>query len=469
MIRKIVYVKIKNKKGKIVDYPFISPVKYNIGDKVICEGINNYQIVSNYVEYDELLFPYELNKLRKIIGKYEQEEIDIEVNINNYFSYPIYHLDKILKKLDGVSNYSFISEISFINNSNNDLLLDVDFLFDNDFIKIKSLNNLFVKRSSKITIKNLILDVDYEKYILDNNLDSHLTVNCKFGDKLLNSKELYFKKLMINTPSIEFIDEPGLFYKYVKFKENKDVNQLFDEIKELKLNINKYSFNNIKDDYLLDDVNLIEDINNHRNISNLDLGLYLSKYVKNSFIIFANDNIYLGINNSKINITKDNINELINNEIKVIDLSNLEYVNELNDITDIIFNDKEAYSYIGDDVDYSIVPTISEEVISKGKEDKITMWERKLLDLNELNPLVSLKIKENNAVRIVSNKNVIEELKKKNNPSINLIEPESSILDYLNGLDFDVSINNDFLLIGNNKTLNQLIKKNKQMFNETGA
>ncbi len=484
MIRKIVYVKIKNKKGKIVEYPFISPVKYNIGDKVICEGINNYQIVSNYVEYDELLFPYELNKLRRIIGKYEQEEIEIEVNISNYFSYPIYHLDKILKKLDGVSNYSFIPEISFINNSNNELLLDVDFVFDNDFIKIKSLNNLFVKRSSKLTIKNLILDVDYEKYILDNNLDSHLTINCKFGDKLLNSKDLYFKKLMINTPSIEFIDEPGLFYKYVKFKEKKDVNQLLDEIKELKLDITRYNFNNIKDDYLLDDVILVEDINNHRNVSNLDLALYLSKYVKNSFIILANDNIYLGINNSKMNVTKDNINELINNEIKVINLSNLEYVNELIDndtkvfntpdlnnekYIDIIFNDKEAYSYIGDDVDYSIVPTISEEVISKGKEDKITMWERKLLDLNELNPLVSLKIKESNAIRVVSNKNVIDELKKKNNPSINLIEPETSVLDYLNGLDFDISINSDFLLIGNNKTLNQLIKKNKQMFNETGT
>ena len=120
----------------------------------------------------------------------------------------------------------------------------------------------------------------------------------------------------------------------------------------------------------------------------------------------------------------------------------------------------------------------------EGKEeikDKFQIWEKKLLDLSEGNPLVNYKLKPSNTVKLVSNTKVYDLFS--NNESLKLLLPtvaNSKRYEYEinNMLESDVRANdimqmefdNDKLLaIGYEKTLKGLIKKSNSAMDETGA
>lgn len=127
-------------------------------------------------------------------------------------------------------------------------------------------------------------------------------------------------------------------------------------------------------------------------------------------------------------------------------------------------------------------PIINEKIINIDttvEVDRFTFWEKKLLDLNELNPLVNLKVKPRNVVRIFSSFSIPSILDNNTKFNINLHELPMSRIDdveasfYDNTLKpskvFEVYDENSIYGIGLDKTLKTLIKKSNSAVEETGS
>lgn len=119
------------------------------------------------------------------------------------------------------------------------------------------------------------------------------------------------------------------------------------------------------------------------------------------------------------------------------------------------------------------------EVLKYNNQDRFSIWERKLLDLTEINQLVSFKMNLKNTLKISANGKLYELLENNTSLKISCIPQDT----------FEISIEDEFkkytakpkeifgnlydenilLAIGHEKTLKDLIKKSNSAMDETGA
>ncbi|MCQ2743128.1 MAG: DUF4011 domain-containing protein, partial [Bacilli bacterium] len=117
-------------------------------------------------------------------------------------------------------------------------------------------------------------------------------------------------------------------------------------------------------------------------------------------------------------------------------------------------------------------------VLREGQKDRFTFWEKKLLDLNESNPLINLNVKEGNCVALYSEKamgdffaseidslglGMVEALPNTDFRSIACLPQKPSDI-FGVGLDEEIPH-----MFGYEKTLKKLIKKSNDAMNETGT
>ena len=118
-------------------------------------------------------------------------------------------------------------------------------------------------------------------------------------------------------------------------------------------------------------------------------------------------------------------------------------------------------------------------VLKAEEKDRFSFWEKKLLDLNESNPLVNIKLKPASILQLISQSKIYDLLEKKESIKFMVVEPtKKEILEeaYIDG---SVNVNSikfaeDFdsdkaIALGIDKTLKQLIKKSNQAMDETGS
>ena len=118
-------------------------------------------------------------------------------------------------------------------------------------------------------------------------------------------------------------------------------------------------------------------------------------------------------------------------------------------------------------------------VLKAEEKDRFSFWEKKLLDLNESNPLVNLKLKPASMLELISNSKIYDLLEKKDSIKFMVVEPDKK--DMLEQIYIDGSTNiksikfaeefdsDKALALGIDKTLKQLIKKSNQAMDETGS
>lgn len=118
-------------------------------------------------------------------------------------------------------------------------------------------------------------------------------------------------------------------------------------------------------------------------------------------------------------------------------------------------------------------------VLKAEEKDRFSFWEKKLLDLNESNPLVNIRLKPTSVLQLISQSKIYDLLEKKDSIKFMVVEPTNKdILEpaYIEG---SVSVNSikfaeDFdsdkaIALGIDKVLKQLIKKSNQAMDETGS
>ena len=118
-------------------------------------------------------------------------------------------------------------------------------------------------------------------------------------------------------------------------------------------------------------------------------------------------------------------------------------------------------------------------VLKAEEKDRFSFWEKKLLDLNESNPLVNIRLKPTNVLQLISQSKIYDLLEKKD--SIKFMVGTTKNIDdleemYISGTanvnsikfaeDFDAE---KAVALGIDKTLKQLIKKSNQAMDETGS
>ena len=118
-------------------------------------------------------------------------------------------------------------------------------------------------------------------------------------------------------------------------------------------------------------------------------------------------------------------------------------------------------------------------VLKAEEKDRFSFWEKKLLDLNESNPLVNLKLKPASILQLISQSKIYDLLEKKDSIKFMVVEPTKK--DGLEEMFIDGSANvsmikfaEDFdsdkaIALGIDKSLKQLIKKSNQAMDETGS
>ncbi|MBP5445058.1 MAG: DUF4011 domain-containing protein [Acholeplasmatales bacterium] len=117
-------------------------------------------------------------------------------------------------------------------------------------------------------------------------------------------------------------------------------------------------------------------------------------------------------------------------------------------------------------------------VLKAEEKDRFSFWEKKLLDLNESNPLVNIRLKPSSILQLISQTKIYDLLEKKDSLKFMVATAKDNELEeaYING---STSINSikfaeDFdsekaIALGIDKTLRQLIKKSNQAMDETGS
>ena len=118
-------------------------------------------------------------------------------------------------------------------------------------------------------------------------------------------------------------------------------------------------------------------------------------------------------------------------------------------------------------------------VLKAEEKDRFSFWEKKLLDLNESNPLVNIKLKPASILQLISQSKIYDLLEKKDSIKFMVVEPNKK--DNLEDMFIDGSANvsmikfaEDFdsdkaIALGIDKSLKQLIKKSNQAMDETGS
>ena len=129
-----------------------------------------------------------------------------------------------------------------------------------------------------------------------------------------------------------------------------------------------------------------------------------------------------------------------------------------------------------------IVETKYVDVLRQEEKDRFTLWERKLLDLTEANPLVNFKLKSSNCVKLTSDMVIQDLIASRESVKAACIIP-SGVVDGMSAMieaeftkgnlkpsdvfsDFD---KDKMLIIGFEKTLKALIKQSNSAMDETGA
>lgn len=117
-------------------------------------------------------------------------------------------------------------------------------------------------------------------------------------------------------------------------------------------------------------------------------------------------------------------------------------------------------------------------VLKAEEKDRFSFWEKKLLDLNESNPLVNIRLKPSSVLQLVSQSKIYDLLEKKDSIKFMVATAKETDLEqiYIDGTaninsikyaeDFD---SDKAIAIGIDKTLKQLIKKSNQAMDETGS
>ncbi len=117
-------------------------------------------------------------------------------------------------------------------------------------------------------------------------------------------------------------------------------------------------------------------------------------------------------------------------------------------------------------------------VLKAEEKDRFSFWEKKLLDLNESNPLVNIRLKGSNVLQLISNSKIYDLLEKKDSLKFMVATPKIDDLEPLfidgsanvNNIKFLEDYDNDkAIALGIDKTLRQLIKKSNQAMDETGS
>ena len=121
------------------------------------------------------------------------------------------------------------------------------------------------------------------------------------------------------------------------------------------------------------------------------------------------------------------------------------------------------------------------DVLKDEDKDRFTFWERKLLDLNEKNPLVNLNLKTSNCLKLISNSNIYELLSNKDKIKAYCIEFTKNVSsasienffykDNIKAKDILGDMFPDDMIagLGFEKTLKKLIKQSNSAMDETGA
>ncbi|MCR5462430.1 MAG: DUF4011 domain-containing protein [bacterium] len=117
------------------------------------------------------------------------------------------------------------------------------------------------------------------------------------------------------------------------------------------------------------------------------------------------------------------------------------------------------------------------DVLKAEEKDRFSFWEKKLLDLNESNPLVNLRLKPSSMLQLISQSQIFDLLEKKDSIKFMVVEAKGDLEKlYIDG---NVSVSSikfaeDFdsdkaIAVGFDKVLKQLIKKSNQAMDETGS
>ncbi|MCR5307937.1 MAG: DUF4011 domain-containing protein [bacterium] len=118
-------------------------------------------------------------------------------------------------------------------------------------------------------------------------------------------------------------------------------------------------------------------------------------------------------------------------------------------------------------------------VLKAEEKDRFSFWEKKLLDLNESNPLVNIRLKPTSLLQIISQSKIYDLLEKKDSIKFMVVEPTKK--DNLENIYIDgnaqvsnIKFAEDFdsdkaIALGIDKVLKQLIKKSNQAMDETGS
>ncbi|MBQ9520418.1 MAG: DUF4011 domain-containing protein [Acholeplasmatales bacterium] len=497
MIYRVVYVKLMKKNKEEYDYPFLAGEKYSKGDKVILEGINSFQIVSKYVEFDDLTFPYNIDKIKKVIGRYIPLKIEITADVKKYFSYPIYHANRTILALDRESNFNFIDSITIKNLGTDDisnLVLSFDFIEDS--FKVSDILISEMRSQTKMPIRNINLSADLDKYNVPEMRESSFKIKAILNGNIISEEAFNFIMLPLNTPTLEFLHDHRFYLKYVtdyklnlkKSYDIKDFSDLYQALILERIKYHNYRFDIISDN-LLPKVSLPCEIEDIKYGNNLSIAIYSLSVIRNyeydGVILFDNENVYFGIltlstydiytvervkkaiddnilllvDGLSITISKPLNKALIKSDM----LSDNIEVFRLNDYIDTPFNPIDIK------LDTDINPEIEENQLDDFVSDRFTSWERKLLDLNEANPLVNFKLKDSNQVRLISGSKISDILKKYNQFKIkSFITPEDPSSFFKTSLD-GYELTDEIQVIGFGKTLDFLIKKNKTQIEETGS
>ncbi len=301
-------------------------------------------------------------------------DLSLDFNaIYNKYSFDIsadIYIDLLNKALDGTIS---------INVSDNNITLNV--IYKDDYLYVEALDKIYFK-ISKDDIINLIksndtsninLSISYElirSYIENIIINTTESLDISYS-KSIDLNGITFDDINLSiTPRASYKDVLLGNYEYIDYNE---INTLVDSIIDKALNIKESNGISLKADFKYGDYKAIGDIYLDYKSLSLKACLNISSkdFSTDAVIYYVGDNIYLEYGELRVSLSKDSIKNLIPKDNGNKDISELLDILggiSYNSSLDILLN---TSSYIGDNIECSILNDLSIIITSSNISAKI--------------------------------------------------------------------------------------------------